>query len=107
MQTRPDRQTTVRDVMDERVIEPEVPIDRAHISEVCEATEGARDVGRVTVREECSAPNVERLADHRRALEELAIGRKELVESGAYRRLHGHRKIRFAGSACPRQLDDE
>jgi hypothetical protein len=106
-QARADRQAAVRDVMHERVIEAEVTVDRADVSEVGEAAESAGDVRRITVRQKRGAPHVECLTDHRRALEQLPIGRQKLVKAGADRRLHRDGENRFAGSACPGELDDE
>ena len=78
--------------MDERVVETEVPVYRLDILEMREATESPRDLGWVALGQKRSATDVKGLADDRRGLQKLPIGRQELVQASADRRLHGDGK---------------
>src|SRR2546423_7359262 len=106
-QTRADRQTAVRDLVYERVMEAECSVHRADIPEVGEAPEGAGDLRWVAPRKKRGSLHVESLADDGRGLEELAIGGEQLVEASADRGLHGDGEGGARAAPCPRQLDDE
>jgi hypothetical protein len=64
-----DRETPVRNVVNEGMVETEGSVDRVDVSEMRKAPKGAGDFRRVTLRQEGRSAHVECLADHRRGLE--------------------------------------
>jgi hypothetical protein len=64
-------------------------------------------VRRFQFREQRGTVDLERFADDRRALKQIAIRRGELVEACADRGLHADRQVGSESAAGTNELDDE